>query len=62
MAYDIRDLFIIPVMVDEYYGAVEGRWGGSAATGVCLLSHWSKVLLRVVSQFQKDSYDNCSDD
>ena len=24
--------------------------------------HWSKVLLRVVSQFQRDSYENCSAD
>ena len=26
------------------------------------MSHWSKFLLRVVTQFQRDSYDNYSDD
>ena len=30
--------------------------------GVYLFSHWSKASLRVVAQFQRDSYENCSDD
>ena len=61
MAYDMRYLFIIPTMVDEYDGALEERWENCAATGVYLLSHWSKVYLCVVSQFQRYSYENFSD-
>ena len=59
MDYDMIDLFIIPTLVDEYTSAVEGRWGNCTATGVYLLSHWSKVSLRVATQFQSDFYANC---
>ena len=62
MAYDMRDSFVMPTLVDEYAGAVKDRWGDCAATGVYLLYHWLKVPLRVVSQFQRDSYENCNDD
>ena len=47
MAYDMRHLFIIPIMEDEYAGAVMN-------CHLNLFYHWSKVLLRVVSQFQRD--------
>ena len=48
MAYDMRDPFIIPTLLDEYDGTVEDICGNHATTGVYLLSHWSKVLLHVV--------------
>ena len=51
MAYDMIDPFIIPTLVDEYSGSIEGCWRIRAAMGVYLLSHWLKVLLRVVSLF-----------
>ena len=60
MAYDMRYPFIIPTLVDEYAVVVEDRWGNHTETGAYLLSHWSKFLLRVLAQFQIDSYDNCS--
>ena len=62
MAYDMRYPFVIPTLVYYYDGAVEDRWVNRAATGVYLLSNWSKVLLRVVAKSQRDSYKNCSDD
>ena len=62
MAYDMRDPFIIPTLVDEYAGAAEDLWGDCEATGVYLLYHWLKVLLLVVAQFQRDSYENYGDD
>ena len=34
MAYDMRDPFIIPALVDEYAGAVKDFWGERVATGV----------------------------
>ena len=58
----MRYPFIIPALVDQYYGAVEDRWGGRETTGVYLLFHWTKFLLRVLSQIQGDSYDSCNDD
>ena len=58
----MSDPFITPTLVDEYVGAVEDRWGNCAETGVYLLYHWLKVLLHVVSQFQRDSYENYSGD
>ena len=58
MAYNMRGTFIIPTLVDEYAGAIDDRWGERVTTGVYLLSHWSKVSLCVVSQFQRDSYEN----
>ena len=61
MAYDMIDPFIIPTLVDEYAGAVKDRWGNRVETGVYLLSHWSKVSLSNVAQFQRYSYKNCSD-
>ena len=61
MAYDMRDPFIIPALVDEYAGAVKDFWGERVATGVYLLSHCLKFLIRVVSQFQRDSYKNFND-
>ena len=60
MAYDIRDPFIIPTLVEEHVGAVKDIWGGHESMGLYLLSHWSKVFLSVVSHFQKDSYQNYS--
>ena len=62
MAYDMRDPFITPTLVDEYSVAVEDNWGNHAMTGVYLFTHWLKVFLRVVSQFQKYPYDNWNDD
>ena len=62
MAYDMTYPFITPTLVYEYSGAVEDCWEIRAEIGVYLLSNWSKVLLRVVSQFQRHSYENCSDD
>ena len=62
MAYDTGYPFITPTMVDEYVSTVEERWGNRAATGIYLLSHQSKVSLRVISQFQRYSYENFSDD
>ena len=62
MAYDMRDPFIIPTLLYDYSGAVEDHWGNRATTGVYLLSHWSKFLLRVVEQFQIDSYMNWNND
>ena len=61
MDYDMRDTFIIPTLVGEYDGAVEDRWGNRAVTGVYLLSHWLKVLLPTISQFQSNSYENFND-
>ena len=49
MAYNMRYPFIILTLVDEYDGAVEDIRGNRATTGVFLLSHWLKVLLRVVA-------------
>ena len=34
MAYDIRDPFITPTLVDEYAGAEENHWGNHATSGV----------------------------
>ena len=34
MAYDMRDPFIIPALLDEYNGAVKDRWGNCVATEV----------------------------
>ena len=62
MAYDMRYPFVIPTLVYYYNSSVEERWVNRAATGVYLLSNWSKVLLRVVAESQRDSYNNCSDD
>ena len=62
MAYDMRYLFIIPMLVYEYAGAVDDCWGNRASAGVYLLSHWSKVSLHVVAQFQRDSCKNWSED
>ena len=62
MAYNMRDTFIIPTLVDQYASAFEDHCQGCATTGVNLLSHWSKVSLCVVAQFQRYSYDNCNDD
>ena len=56
MASNMRDPFIIPTLVDVCAGAVEDRWGNRAATGVYLLSYWSKVLLCVGSQLLMDFY------
>ena len=60
MAYDMIDPFIISGLVHQYDGAFKDRWGNRAATGVYLLSHWSKFYLGVVSQFQRYSYKNYS--
>ena len=54
----MRDPFYIPKLVDEYAGAVEDRWVNRVTTGVYLLSHWSKVSVRVVAQPQINSYKN----
>ena len=62
MAYDMGYPFIIPTMVYEYASAFKDLWGNRASTGVYLLSHCLEVSLRVVAQFQRDSYENCSDD
>ena len=62
MAYNMRNPFIIPTVVDEYAGAVEDSWWKHATTGFYLLLHWSNVLLCVVVQFQRDYYENCNDD
>ena len=62
MAYDMKDPFIVPMVVDDYAGAVNDCWGNHAGTGIYLLSHWSKVSLRVVALFQRDSYENFKDD
>ena len=58
MAYSIRDPFIIPTLVDNYASTVKDFWENHVTTGVYLLYHWSKVLLHVVSQSQRDSYEN----
>ena len=58
MAYDIRNSFIIPTLVDDYAGAVEDIRRGRSMTWVYLLSHLLKVFLRIVAQFQRDSYKN----
>ena len=47
MAYDTRDPFVIPTLVDEFDGAAKDCWGNRAATGVFLFSHWSKFLFYV---------------
>ena len=62
MDYNMMNLFNIPTLVDEYFGAVEDRWVNRATTGFYLLSHWSKFFLCLVSHFQQDSYKNCNDD
>ena len=62
IAYVMRDPFIIPILVYEYAGAVKYHWGKCALTRVYMLSHWLKVFLCVVAQFQRDSYKNFSDD
>ena len=62
MAYDMRYPFIITTLVDEYAGAVEDCWGNRAETGVYLLSNLLKVSLHMSAQFQRDSFENCSDD
>ena len=62
MAYDMRDPFIILTLVDEYAFSVEYHWGNCASSGVYLFPPWSKVPLCVVAQFQRDCYDNFSDD
>ena len=49
ITYDTRYLFIVPMLVDEYSGAVKDHWGNRMAKGVYLLSHWSKVSLRLIS-------------
>ena len=41
MAYDMRDPFIIPTLVDEYDGAVQDFWGNHAETGsTCCPTGW----------------------
>ena len=50
IAYDMRELFIISTMLDEYDSAVKERWGNHATTGVYLLSHWLKVSIPVVAR------------
>ena len=62
MAYGTRDQFITPTQLDDYAGAVKDCWGKRALIGVYLLFHWLNVSLRVVSQSQKDSHENCSED
>ena len=61
MAYNMRDPFIISTLVDEYSGAVEYSWGNHVMTWFYLLSHWLKVYLHVVAQFQRYSYENYND-
>ena len=61
MAHDMRNPFIISTMVDEYASAAKDHWGNRATEGVYLLSHWLKVLLHVVAQFQRDYYGNYSE-
>ena len=39
MDYNMMNLFNIPTLVDEYFGAVEDRWVNRATTGFYLLSH-----------------------
>ena len=58
MAYDTRYPFVTPTLVYEYAGSVKDHWGSHAETGVYLLYHWLKVLLCVVSHFQRYSYNN----
>ena len=53
--------FVIPTLVGEYSGVVKDSWGNRATTGVYLLSHWSKVSLRVVARPRMNSYANCDD-
>ena len=40
MAYDMRDPFIIPALLDGYIGSVKDRWGNCVATEVYLLYHY----------------------
>ena len=62
MSYGMRYPFIISALVDKYAGAFEDRWVNHVVTGVYLVPHWLKVSIRVVAQFQRGSYENCSDD
>ena len=61
MEYEMRDLFIIPTLVYKYASAVKDSWVNHTSTGVYLLYHWYKFLLHVVAQFQRDFYDNWSE-
>ena len=61
MAYGMMYPFIIPTLLYVYAGAVQDHWGNCVSTGVYMLSQWSKFSLRVVAQFQRDSYDNVND-
>ena len=49
MAYDTKDPFIIPTLVDEYASEVEDSWVNHVVTGFYLLYHWSNILLCVVA-------------
>ena len=39
MAYNMRDPFVIPTLVDKYVGTVKDSWGDCATAGIYLFSH-----------------------
>ena len=61
-AFDMFDLFIVPLWIDPNTISVLDRWGGRKVNWINITKHWSQVLLEHVCAWQRNTFDWCSDD
>ncbi len=56
-AFDVFDLFIIPLWIDPNAISVLDCWGDRKANGIDITKHWSQVSLEHVCAWQRDTFD-----
>jgi hypothetical protein len=61
-AFDVFDPFLIPNRIDQDVISVLDCWGDRKHHGIDLTKHWSKLLLKHVCAWQRDTFDWCTDE
>jgi hypothetical protein len=61
-AFDMFNPFLIPVWIDPHAFSVMDHWGDRKSNAINLIKHWSKVSLKHMCVWQRDTFDWCIDD
>jgi hypothetical protein len=61
-AFDMFDPFLIPTWIDPDTISVLDHWGDKKHDGINLTKHWTKLLLKHVCAWQRDTFDWCTDE
>ncbi len=61
-AFDMFKPFLIPTWIDPDAISVLDCWGNREHDGIDLTKHWSKLLLKHVCAWQRDTFDWCTDE